>query len=138
MVSHAKGKTEITPVKINIKEFETLEVDCTSLDSNSKIRQILKKNKEENKALRLLLKGSRSLDFTADIELLEKEFEGEYFFLKIIDDIHLPEDLTEDETIRGNFISLIKVEIKKEKDNKKKKELENALRVGIAYLDGRM
>ena len=37
-----------------------------------------------------------------------KEFEPKYFFLKIIDNIHIPDNLTEDETIRGNFIRLIK------------------------------
>ena len=90
------------------------------------------------KILRLILTGSPSLDLNLDIEVLEKEFESKYFFLKIIDGVHLPENLTEDETIRGNFIRLIKAEIKKEKDAEKKKRLENALRVGVGYLDKKL
>jgi hypothetical protein len=102
------------------------------------MRKILEKNKGERKVLRLVLKGLPSLDLNLDIELLLKEFDEKYFFLKIVDNIHLPENLTEDETIRGNLIRLIKAEIEKEKDSEKKKRLENALRIGIGYLDKKL
>jgi hypothetical protein len=102
------------------------------------IRKILENSKDENKILRFVLKGSPSLDLNMDIESLEKEFESKYFFLKMVDNVHLPDNLSEDETIRGHFIKLIRKEIKKEKDAEKKKRLENALRLGIGYLDKRL
>ena len=86
----------------------------------------------------MILKGNPSLDFQLDKELLEKEFLSSYFYLKIEDKIHIPDNLQEDETIRGQFIKLIKQEVKKEKDEDKKKRLENALRIGIGYLDKRL
>ena len=84
------------------------------------------------------MKGSPSLDFQLEKELLEKEFNSKYFFLKIDDNIHIPENLKEDETIRGQFIKLLKAEITKEKDPEKKKKFENALRIGIGHLDKRL
>ena len=138
LVSHTKGNTLVKSVKTNIRSFETIELDCTDFESESELRKILEKNKGESKVLRLILKGSPSLELNLDIETLEKEFESKYFLLKIVDNIHLPENLTEDETIRGHFIRLIKSEIKREKDPEKKKRLENALRLGVSYLDKKM
>ena len=124
--------------KTAIREFHNIEIDCTNLENDSEIRKTLQKNKGDNKILRLILKGSPSLDFQLDKEILEKEFSQNYFFLKIEDKIHIPENLQEDETIRGQFIKLIKQEIKKEKNEDKKKSLENALRIGIGYLDKKL
>lgn len=138
LISYVQGDITIKSIKTNIRTFETLEIDCTNFESDSEIRKILEKTKGENKILRLILAGSPSLDLNLDIELFEKEFESKYFFLKIIDSVHLPENLTEDETIRGHFIKLIKSEIKNEKDPEKKKRLENALRLGVGYLDKKL
>lgn len=138
LVSHSEGNTTIKPVKMNIRTFETLEVDCTNFESDTEIRKILEKNKGENKILRLILAGSPSLDLNMDIELFEREFGTSYFFLKMVDGIHLPENLTEDETIRGHFITLLNEEIKKENDDDRRKRLENALRLGVGYLDKKL
>lgn len=138
LASYNGGNVTVRPIKTNIREFETLEIDCTNFESDSEIRKIIEKNKDKNRVLRLVLKGFPSLDLNLDVELLKKEFDENYFFLKIDDNIHLPENLTEDETIRGNLIRLIKAEIEKEKDSEKKKTLENALRIGIGYLDKKL
>jgi len=138
LVKYSKGKITVKPIKTAIREFHTVSIDCTKFDNDSEIRKILEKNKGEDKILRLVLKGSPSLDFQLDVDLFMKEFESKYFFLKIVDEVHIPDNLTEDETIRGQFIKLIKSEIKKEKDSKKKKMLENALRIGIGHLDKKL
>lgn len=137
-VKYSKGKVTVKPIKTTIRGFHTIDIDCTKFDNDSEVRKILEKNKGEDKILRLVLKGSPSLDFQLDINLFMKEFESKYFFLKIIDRVHIPENLTEDETIRGQFIRIIKSEIKKESDSKKKKMLENALRIGIGHLDKKL
>jgi len=113
-------------------------VDCTKFDNDSEIIKILEKNKGDNKILRLVLKGSPSLEFQLDKDLLVKEFNSKYFFLKIEDKVHIPENLKEDETIRGQFIKLLKAEIRKEKDSEQQKKLENALRIGIGHLDNKL
>ncbi len=138
LASYDGDNVIVKPIKTNIREFETLEIDCTNVESDAEIRKILEQNKGEKKVFRLVLKGLPSLDFNLDIETLLKEFDKNYFFLKIVDNIHLPENLTEDETIRGNLIRLIKAEIEKETDYEKKKRLENALRIGIGYLDKKL
>ena len=138
IVNFKSGKVSIKPHKTAIREFHNIEIDCTKLDNDSEIRKTLQKNKGEDKILRLILKGNPSLDFQLDKELLEKEFLSSYFYLKIEDKIHIPDNLQEDETIRGQFIKLIKQEVKKEKDEDKKKRLENALRIGIGHLDKRL
>jgi DNA repair exonuclease SbcCD nuclease subunit len=135
IVKFSNGKITVSHHKTSIREFHNIEIDCTKLENDSEIRKTLQKNKGDNKILRLILKGSPSLDFQLDKETLEKEFSSNYFFLKIEDKIHIPDNLQEDETIRGQFIKLIKQEIKKEKDKDKKKRFENALRIGIGYLD---
>ena len=122
-------------MKTNLRTFSTVEVDCTNFETDNDIRKILDKHKDDNKALRLVLKGSPSLDINLDTEFLLKEFEPKYFFLKIVDDIHLPENLSEDETIRGHFIKLVREDLKREKDPEKKKRLESALRLGVGFLD---
>jgi len=138
LVSYSNKKVNVEPIKINKREFQTIIVDCTSFETEEDIKKFLEKYKGENKILRLILKGSPSLDFNVDVEMLMKEYETEYFFLKIVDNIHIPKNLKKDETIRGTFIKLIKAEIKKEKDEEKRKRLENALRTGISYLDEKL
>lgn len=138
IVTYNNGKVSVKHHKTAIREFHNIEIDCTKLENDSEIRRTLQKNKSEDRILRLILKGNPSLDFQLDKELLEKEFSLNYFYLKIEDKIHIPDNLQEDETIRGQFIKLIKQEIKKEKDEDKKKRLENALRMGIGYLDKRV
>jgi DNA repair exonuclease SbcCD nuclease subunit len=138
IVTYSNGKVTVKPHKTAIREFHNVEIDCTKLDNDSEIRKTLQKNKGDNKILRLILKGSPSLDFHLDKELLEKEFSSEYFYMKIDDKIHIPDNLQEDETIRGQFIKFIKQEIQKEKDQNKKKKLENALRIGIGHLDKKL
>jgi len=138
IVTYSDGNVAVKSHKTAIREFHNIKIDCTKLDNDSEIRRILQKNKGDNKILRLILKGSPSLDFHLDKELLEKEFSSNYFYLKIDDRIHIPNNLQEDETIRGQFIKLIKQEIKKEKDEDKKRRLENALRIGIGHLDKKL
>jgi DNA repair protein SbcD/Mre11 len=138
IVSYSNGKVTVKPHKTAIREFHNLEIDCTKLDNDSEIRKTLQKSKGANKILRLILKGSPSLEFQFDKELLEKEFSSEYFYLKIDDRIHIPDNLHEDQTIRGQFIKLIKQKIVKEKDEDHKKRLENALRIGIGHLDKKL
>ncbi|MBU4501423.1 MAG: DNA repair exonuclease [Nanoarchaeota archaeon] len=138
LVSYSDKKVNVKPIKVNKREFKTVELDCTNFETEHEIEKLLEKNEGENNILRLILKGSPSLDFTFDVDLLMKEYESKYFFLKIVDNVHVPDDLTEDETIRGTFIRLVKAEIKKEKDGIKRKRLENALRIGIGYLDKKM
>ena len=119
LVEYLEGKVTVKPIKTAIREFHTLEVDCTKLDNDLEIKKVLEKNKGGNKILRLVMKGSPSLDLQLDINFLMKEFESKYFFLKIVDAVHIPENLTEDETIRGQFIKLIRGDIRKEKDSQK-------------------
>jgi len=139
IVTFKDGRVSVKTHKTAIREFHNIEIDCTKLENDSEIRRTLRENKGENKILRLILKGSPSLDFQLDKELFEKEFLSKYFYLKIEDKIHLPDNLHEDETIRGQFIKLIKQEIKRGKsDDEKKKRLENALRIGIGYLDKKL
>ena len=138
IVKFRDGKVIVEQHKTAIREFHNIEIECTNLENDSEIRKTLQKNKGDNKILRLILKGSPSLDFQLDKETIEKEFFSNYFYLKIEDKIHIPENLQEDETIRGQFIKLIKQEIKKEKNDDMKKSLENALRIGIGYLDKKL
>jgi len=138
LISGSKSKLNVKPIAINTRTFTTIELDCTSLESEDDIKDILNEQKGTNNITRIILKGSPSLDFSFDIDKLLKEYENEYFFLKIVDSIHIPGNLTEDETIRGTFIKLVKDELKKTKDPQERKRLENALRIGIGYLDNKM
>jgi len=135
IVTFDDGKVFVNPHKMAIREFHNIQIDCTKLENDSKIRETLQKNNGDNKILRLILKGNPSLDFQLEKEALEKEFSSSYFYLKIKDNIHIPDNLQVDETIRGQFIKLIKQEIEQEKDGAQKKKLENALRIGIGHLD---
>jgi DNA repair exonuclease SbcCD nuclease subunit len=135
IVTYRRGKVSVKPYKTALREFHNIQIDCTQLDNDYEIRKTLQLNKDKNKILRLILKGNPSLDFQLDKESLEDEFSSDYFFLKIEDKIHIPKNLREDETIRGQFIRLLRQKIEKEEDEDKKKKLENALRIGIGYLD---
>ena len=138
IVSFMNGSVSVKPHKTAIREFHNIEIDCTKLDNDSEIRKTLQKNKGDNKILRLILKGNPTLEFQLDKESFQEEFSNEYFYLKIEDRIHIPDNLHEDETIRGQFIKLIKQEIQKERNEDKKKRLENALRIGIGHLDKKL
>lgn len=138
IISNENNEVKISQRKINKKNFKTLEIDCTSLDNDAEIRKVVSQHSGKNCIFRLVLKGSPSLDFNTDASLLLKEFESDFFFIKIVDKVHIPDDLTEDDTIRGKFIKLMKKEIDIEEDENRKKRLENALRIGVCHLDKKM
>jgi len=79
LVTYSDGKVVVKPIKTNMREFETIEVDCTNHENDVEIRKILNKQSGENKILRLILKGSPPLDANLDKDLLLKEFEQKYF-----------------------------------------------------------
>ena len=92
--------------------------------------------------LHLHSKYSRATSKQLDIPNLEKWARVKGLNLLGTSDFTHPEwikelknDLTEDETVRGNFIKLIKEEISEEGDEIRKKRLENALRIGVGHLD---
>jgi DNA repair exonuclease SbcCD nuclease subunit len=138
LVSHEGEETSVKLLQTGTRTFDALTLDCTSFETDGEIRKTLEQNKGENKVLKLELVGNPSLDLELNVELLEEEFSEKYFFLKIADNVHLPDNLAEDETIRGHFIRIIKKEIDKEKNPEKKKKLENALRIGVGHLDKRL
>src|SRR3989344_9069231 len=46
LVSYSAKKVNVKPIKVNEREFQNVEIDCTNFESESRIRKITRKNRD--------------------------------------------------------------------------------------------
>lgn len=118
--------------------YETIEFDISSFDNNEKINETIASMLEpENILYKIVLIGSKSLDFSPDTSLMEESFSNSTLFAKVQDKSTVSvsiDELSVMKGLKGIFTRqiLAQMEISDEED---KELLEKALYYGIDAIE---
>jgi len=118
LVRYSDGKVNVKPIKTAIREFHTLEVDCTKLDNDSELRKILDTNFIINYqgAIGFFTKGiMNELRLFSGYDILYEKVktfvQNELFDQKVnLEDLNILRNLSEIEAIR-TIVDTFKKEI---------------------------
>ena len=130
-------KSEFIPLKEG--EFRVIELFLTeedgTLDTEEKIREILKKEGVETKdSLRIILKGEKRAEEERNLRYLEKQLEGEYAYIEIKDETKLTlrkEEFIHEKGLKGEFLRMVS-----ESESLSEEEKEKLMILGIGLLQG--
>jgi DNA repair exonuclease SbcCD nuclease subunit len=128
------GKVSIEPIKINKRVMRSMEIDCTSFDSQAGLFDVIRNSCNSNALVQLKLTGVPSSDLGADLPAMADRFKESCLYMTIdTSSIALPEDLpTNDPSIRGRFCRHIVKLIESTSDAERKRLLKRALELGMA------
>jgi hypothetical protein len=106
-------KTEFIPIAY--RNLYTVPVDISGCANTSEIAQRIHRvlEKEDIFAkhlLKIVLEGCVDVECEKDTQLLAKQFENDYYFLKIYDESRLKVDYSifmQDESLKGEFIRTV-------------------------------
>lgn len=141
-----KEEVKILPEKIGQRHFETKEIDLTKIKNKEELKKEIlgtwNENQLKNIALLISLKGFLDQEIDFDLKGLEEELKNRFFRVKFQDESHLKVDFLSkndfsENLVIGKFVEICKEKIRKEKDEKKKKNLEKVLQIGIGLLQGK-
>ena len=93
----------------------TVDVDISGLDSSAGIISRIKNNLDENKyskesLIKIVLTGEIDAFCEKDLDYILKQFEDDYYFVKIYDETKLKvsyEDFALDESLKGEFVRIV-------------------------------
>lgn len=133
-------KKDIKYMSTNKRSYHVIDVDITGCLSKDeiiiKIETMLKKiSKEDNVSINL--KGFMEKGLELDISRIGSKL-GDYFYILVnnITSLNISfEDALEDRSIKGEFIRKMMCLIKASKDDKERRNLVNALYIGIECLE---
>jgi len=132
------GQVKTEAVSVNSYRYEEADIDCTMMDSTEEIKDIISDMAADNKLLRIKLTGAPALDFGLDFD--DDELREKFFFLDIVNKLALPNNLaTDDEnTVKSLFLKRMAGLLDETDEPERRLELELAIRLGMAALDGRL
>ncbi len=138
IVELGEGQVKVELFSVNRYLYEETEIDCTMMDSADDVKNILRDMAGDDRLLRVKLVGAPALSLGLDFN--EEEIEQNFFFLDIINNFSLPEDaITDDEnTVKSLYLKKMAGLLRAAEDPERRRELELAVRLGIAALDGRL
>lgn len=131
------GKVSIEPVKINKRTMKSVELDCTSFQSEASLLDAIRKHCGQDILLELKLQGSAAQDISAMLGQLPLRFRESCLHLTIDTSglsplFNIPDD---DRTIRGRFCKYLLQRIDDTSDPERRRLLQRALELGIASFD---
>ena len=116
-----------------------IDIDISGLNSSaeiiSKIKEILSKEKYSYESLiKIILTGNVDAFCEKDIDFIIKQFENDYYFVKINDETKLKvsyEDFALDESLKGEFVRIVLA-----KEDISEEDKAEIIRYGINILSG--
>lgn len=138
LVEISAGRVKVESVLVNRYQYEEAEIDCTMFESVRELKEIIGDMAGADKLVRVKLVGAPLLEFDADVA--GEEFAERFFFLDIINKLALPDDLVIDNenTVKSLFLKRMAGLLQEADGPEKRRELELAVRLGVAALDGRL
>ncbi|MBN1623460.1 MAG: DNA repair exonuclease [Clostridia bacterium] len=119
-------------------EYITLELDITGMDNDAIIIETLKKDmKKDNSLYKVVLKGSKTLEYSPDPVFISESLQEHTLFTKVRDEssVRIPvEELALLKGLKGEFARNVMAEIEKA-DDEGKQILMKALYYGIEAID---
>ena len=127
------GIAGFEPVKINSRTMRSVEIDCTSFESQASLFDTVRQSCESHVLLALRLAGAPSSDISGILEDLPQRFKESCVYLSIdTSNLSPPVDLfTSDRTIRGRFCKYLLQQIESATDPEQVRLLRRALELGL-------
>jgi len=130
--------TSVEKISLNEKRYDSLDIDCTKISSENEIDKKIEERADENKLLRVKLRGILSPDIKLNPDKLKEKFEEKFFHLIITADVRLPETDFPPNTVIGIYVRLLQERLKKAKTEKEKRIIQQAILFGQAALYDRL
>jgi len=134
----ASGRPEIKPIRVSRRRADILHVNMDEIADGHELRKRIQALADENLMLDVVLRGLTPHDLLLDPVEMEEDLSPFFFHLRIKDlsslsvehlgRLRLPES-----TLSGCFVRLAQAKIR-ESQAEERKLLEEALKVGLAYL----
>src|SRR3989338_6758219 len=136
------GETKISPLKIGSREVDELDISLDEIQDGSELREMILKGNAPNLIRTVNIKGFSDPELAVIPDELEEELQDKFFILRINDVSHPKIELIEEknyppETVIGRFIRLMKERIGAATNEEEKRIAEEALRIGVAELEGK-
>ncbi len=133
---------EVKTVKISDKRVEELNLDLSAFSSIDSLYKEIEAKADPNLILFVNITGMADQNLIVSEEALENEFKDKFFSIRVknssvlrMDDINehnYPEDM-----VIGQFVRIMQKKIEDAEDEQKKEILKNALKAGVAELEGK-
>jgi exonuclease SbcD len=140
LVTLAKGKSEIKPISMGKRVFLREEIDMHNISDRNRLKEQIRQLASRDTFLEVVLKGVSLCEDLVDARGLEEELASNFFGIRIKDESYLA-SITRTREMPGGIISGEFLKIAEEQVAKSagedKRVAEEALRLGLAYLEGR-
>ena len=129
--------------EVGARKMEEVSISVAGMTSAEDLRREIAALASPNMALRVILSGLSDISFQADSEALQQELASGFLFLEIIDRSHpsladITSDAFPERLVIGKFVRGMAERIEQARgDEQLVGVLEDAMRVGVAVLQGR-
>lgn len=130
--------TKVRELAVNSFVYDRLSLDCTMFKTSDHVRQAIKKLASAKGLLQVELVGTPDLDF--DLNFSAEDLKEDFFYLEVLDKLALPQEIGDDDTntIKNLFLKRMTARLSGATDEEERQELNLAIRLGLAALDGRL
>lgn len=135
-----KGGVELSFIPINKREYVVKEIDISDCNTYEDIREklIISFDKKDrlNNLYKIILIGKIESHLNLNIKVLIEKLKNDYYFIKVLNNTSVAIDLEEisnDYSIRGQFVKLMLEKFEKA-DDEKKEIISKALNLGLQCL----
>lgn len=138
LIKISDRRVTVEKIAVNRFIYEQADLDCTNFSTSEQIRQAISGLADENKLLRIELTGAPDLDL--DITFDGTDLAQRFFHLEIINGLRIPKEFSQggDYTIKALFLERMASRLAAAATDEEKREINLAIRLGIAALDGRL
>ncbi|NMA37110.1 MAG: DNA repair exonuclease [Papillibacter sp.] len=131
-----KGACNYSFVPLEGRRYECLSIDVTGAEDMAAIITAALGEGTENNIYRLVLTGTRSE--RPNIKALMASLENRFYSLELVDETRPGRDLWDsagEETLKGNFLKILKVKYEAAENEAEREEIILAARYGLAALE---
>jgi len=129
---------DVEYIKCSDVEYITMEADITGItDDTEAIDMLSNMTESENRLYKILLKGTKSIDYSPDIELISRTLLESTMFSKVRDESRImisAEELSLLKGLKGEFASSV-LSLMNDASDEEKELLEKALYYGVEAID---
>jgi DNA repair protein SbcD/Mre11 len=140
LVTLARDQVEIKPIQVGKRSFLRREVDMHTISDRNRLKEHIKQWASRDTFLEVVLKGVSLCEDLVDAQGLEEELTPNFYGIRVRDESFLA-SITRTRDMPGGIISGEFLKIAEEKvegvSGEDKRTMEEAMRLGLAYLEGR-
>ncbi len=136
---HPQGR-EIKPIGIGKRSFQRLEIDLQAVADEGALRRLIRERADVDRYLEVVLKGVCAWELPPDPRVLEEEMSRLFLGIRLRDEsvpaTQGPSPRTTRGLVTGEFVRIAKEEAEGA-EGERRRLCDEALRLGLAYLEGR-